>query len=226
MERTALAHTIAECGSHVLHIGPSALPHFIDADVDVRMLNLLHDQYEPSAIASMRRRWRAWVIILLIVCGGLLAAGFERRTATMRSRCVAIERTRASIVQGALQSSMLAVSDMEKQQLDVRLASELRRLRQTRRQPAREARDDDVTEILAALLKQWPAPVLIQAESILITPTALTIRAVAPTSADVQAFATALQDLPQWELQQPQINAARDCVQTTVQLRKQGVPAP
>ena len=61
---------------------------------------------------------------------------------------------------------------------------------------------------------------LVQTESVLITPTAITVRGSTETSAEIQQLADSLARLDGWQLQQPQINASGQSVQATLQFKR------
>lgn len=222
MDREKLQANLADNHNGLLQLGPSSLPAFVDAQVVPETINLLCSEYEPQTVRSMRRRWQLLVMLMVIISAGLLAFGLERRSYVLTKKAEAMQNTKSLMLQQLFGAS----SSVGGQPPELRLTSELRRLRQTRQEPVNDPQAIDTTDILANLLERWPSDLFVQTESVLVTPTTLTIRANAPSSSDVQLLANAIQSLPGWELQQPQVNTARESVQTTVQMKRQGAPVP
>lgn len=210
-----------------LTLAPASVPGFLGSDfVDARQLNLLTERFEP---ASLRRgRWRLTVqaaslgVVVLIV----LLLGLERRTTAERDGARDLRDARRELIERSIGSLPAAAAH---QPPELRFLAELRTLRQTRQAPAGDQRTsgDQALLALAALAQRWPRELHVMTESISLTPTSITLRAMASSSAEVQILADALGALELnaspsdpsgaisgwgewggWQAQQPQISVA------------------
>lgn len=209
-----------------LSLTPFELPNFIReklGDAADRMstqsLNLLEREYEPKIVRRARRRIVLQLAAALICLSVLLLVGLERRTAHALAQVISAEQARGGILQQVLGRAAIVSGGLPP---ELELLAELRTLRSTRHQPSVNLTPDDCTKFLADLLAHWPSDLHVQTESVVLTPNQLTIRAAVPASNDVQRLVNSLQHVfkpPLWGWQQPQINASRDAVQTTLQAR-------
>jgi len=190
------------------------LPTFIveligSSGFSAQSLNLLVDDYRPQPIRSAQRRLGFQIIFLLILVAAAIVIGLERRTARLVRQASQLQTARLAMYGDVLDASN------SNQPPEIRLVAELRRLRQTRQQPVGDLQIEDCTPLLADLLSHWPDDVFMQAESISVTPTTISVRGTAPASDDVQRFADAVKQFraQSWRLEQPQVNAGRDAVQ-------------
>ena len=222
----------------LVHLGPESLPEFIQAEmgeitVEPGRFNLLCGDFEPPQAQTARKLLHRSLLIILVICSALIVLGLERRTAAYARKVTQLEFARA-----ALYHDVLSAASASAQPPELRLTAELRRLRQTRQKPSNDdpgsdSQDVDCGPILADLLARWPSDVLMQTESISITPTSIVIRGYAPGSQDVQRLADACNGLSGggvgsvgtsggggWQMQQPQVNASRDNVQASLQFTR------
>jgi type II secretory pathway component PulL len=197
----------------VLSLFPDALPSFAAAAsgkvIDPCSLNLLTGEFEPSPLRRSRCRMLLQAIGVILVALALVLLGFERRTSVLREAAAEIRSAQAQVVADTLGNT----APPSGQPPELRFLSELRSLRQTRSHQASFGSGSlqniaDVTPSLADLLARWPADLHTLTESIFITPTSMTLRAIVPVTSDAQALADALSKVEDWSLQQPQINAA------------------
>lgn len=235
MDRERLKNVLDEAAIKPHAIVPSELPGFIRSEVgsldpEPESLNLLTGDYEPAALKRARRGWRLQVAVLFILLCVVITLGLQRRARHAMDEVARFESLRRDLTQQALGAQGTLGG---RQPAELQLTAELRRLRQTRQQPRAELALADVSHDLAGVLSHWPAAedLFVQTESISVTPTAITIRAIAPNSADIQQLADSMigltgpangeqTSLGGWELAQPQVNAARNAVQGTIQLRR------
>lgn len=226
MARSDLAALV---GAHSasLTLNPQRPPGFISeagAKVDVRQLNLLTGDLEPAPLRRGKRRLmvQASIVVLLITIS--IVGGLARRTNAIHEQIAAIESRRHDII-----ASTVGSASSSPQPPELRMLSELRLLAQTRGRgrgrggaaagaAAKGVSSADVLATFGDLVANWPRDLQIRAESVLITPTTMTLRGLAPASADVQALADALTNLRGWRLEQPQISATgAGAVQATLQ---------
>lgn len=228
MERERIRRELDQHGDPPLVLRPAQVPEFIAAAVgeqvakaELDQLNMLLGELEPKLLRTFRKRWRVQLAVLCGLCAFVITVGMERHAQHASAQAAQWELTRTQLIQQVLPTGTVASS---RQPPELQLLAELRRLRQTRRQPRSELALVDVSHDLAILLARWPHPDMhIQTESISITPTAMTIRAVAPQSSNIQQLADSVSGLSEsstWRLTQPQISTARDAVQGTIQLRR------
>jgi len=218
MSLEQLEAVLAERAGQALMLIPSKTPDFIfdqtQGPVDLLALNLLHGQFEPAALRSLRRRWMAQAAALALICALFAVLALERRTADLRRRIDQVQAARLNVYKDVFGESM----PHGRQPIELCMTAELRKLRQTRRLPVADAAGEDSLPILADVLSKWPAGIFMQTETMSITSSALTIRGNVPANPDVQRLADALQGLANWRVQQPQVNATPQGIQTTVQL--------
>ena len=209
-------------GPTVRTLNPSGLPGILDYKIDPDSLNLLTGNFEPKSVRALRRRWMMLVAVAIPICAAMLVFGFERRRLHYQDGLTQLQTARSSIyttVLGASVPNESASGGSGAQPLELRLTAEMRQLQQTRQAPSSVTAPIDVSEILAQLLEKWPADLIVQTESVLITPTAMTIRGSMQSTGDVQELANALVKLEGWQVEQPQASTSGQVVQATLQLR-------
>src|SRR2546427_10985136 len=129
MDQETLQGEIANHGGALIHLGPAALPGFLQEGlsrqhVALERFNLLSGQFEPPAVRMLRRRWEFQIIALVFVTVTLLVIGLERRTAMVRKHLSEINDTRASLYSEVMPAG-------GKQPPALQLTVELCRLRHT-----------------------------------------------------------------------------------------------
>ena len=222
MQREDLQKALEGVPPDTVMLGPAEVPEFVGPSIDSRTLNLLTGAFEPRAVRTLRARWLLCITAMIVMCTAVLVFGLERRRLHYEGGSVQLRAARQNIYAMVLGSPALdqsASSTSRGHPPDLRLIAEARQLQQTRQQPASIVAPTDVSETLAKLLSRWPHELIIETESILITPTALTIRGSALSTGDVQELADALGKLEGWQLQQPQVSASGQTVQAALQLK-------
>ncbi len=237
-------HTYLACGllkttlerdvdPQAISLAPEAIPQFISSSngtiaprIDPDKFNLLTEAFEPLAIQRSRRRWITVIAIFMLICAGLGAGGLARRAVAIDTSTVFIDNQAKTLIADTLGP---ATGSAARIPASLRLTAELRRLEQTRA-PApgtpgspgapgtsgtRQA-PEVLPGTLTAILQRWPGDLHVQAESLSLTSSSITIRAQVPTMADAQRFADALIDIPGWSLTQPRSEARRGHVDVTL----------
>lgn len=210
----------------LLILSPDGLPGFIKAeiggdsesDVDVADLNLLRDEFEPERLRGARRFNRLIGMIAIAAVAASSALGLHRRSIRANE---AVGQCDAAIVD--LDAAMLGTSERAARLTgheDLRLAVELRRLRQTRHAPDPGMALTDAAADLAAMLSAWPKAANAQVSGVNVTKNEMTVRMQLPAAEGVQEFVDGLQKLRGWSLQQPQIVVVEGGVQATMILRR------
>lgn len=235
MERQTL-QTFAGVGEAIT-LTPTALPVFIDLDVNPDTLNLLTGHFEPKRIRWLRRRWLINCLVLILLCSIVLTAGLQRRIRVMETGIEQLHARQIELYEHSLadiagehidSGTTRAVLGGRAQPIELRFLAELRRLRQTRGKQPGEQRLVDASKALTSLLARWPRdlntqfgesdqnPLYLLTESISITPTALSLRGTVPSSDDAQRLAEYLRGIEGWTMRQPELRSAGDTVQTTL----------
>jgi hypothetical protein len=199
---------------------PRSLPSFIPEDLDPACLNVLTGPYLPGAVRRLRRRWRAHVGVMLVVCVGALLVGAERRVQAVQKQHDDVIAARALVLQQVLGPQAPATGSSQPPEL--RLTAELRRLEQTRNPGVAIAQAANGSSILSELLSRWPGDVHARTESIVVAPTSITVRATVDTMADAQRFADAFVGLRGWRLRQPRSESRRGHVDVTLRFEREG----
>lgn len=220
----------------MLTLTPADVPSFIEASPSIcSKLNFCTGPFEPRPVRSAKRRLALTACAAWLAVGGAIVWGLERRTAIEHRTTDALLAARTQTMHEALAQSPngsehgaakrggagggaatgAAAGGMAGgQPIELQFVAELRTLRQTRqRQPEFDADRDggaDVLGSLASMAQRWPRDINMLAESLSITSSAMTLRATASSSSDVQRLANALDSIPGWESQQPQVNASSD----------------
>lgn len=211
-----------------ISLTPETLPIFAevsDPRIEPDTFNLLTEAYEPLAIQRSRRRWVTVIAVFMFICAGLGAGGLARRSAALAATTASIDHQAATLIEDTLGSATGSAARIPS---SLRLTGELRRLEQTRT-PAPGSPEtsntygsastvDDVTGTLTAVLQRWPGDLHVQAESLSLTSSSITIRAQVPSMTDAQRFADALIGIPGWRLTQPRSDARRGHVDVTLRL--------
>jgi hypothetical protein len=201
-----------------LIVSPEALPEFVsDLGIDANQLNLMTAEFEPQVLRRGRRRLVGQAIIIVLLATALVAIGIQRQTLEVRRQMAALQSQRDGVV-----FATVGRQTGSGQPPELRMLAELRSLQQTRGRSAGAATIDatpavDVLESFRHVTSHWPRELKIRAESLLITPTSMTLQGAAPASDDVQALADAMNDVEGWRLEQPQMSASSSGdVQTTL----------
>lgn len=212
---------LQEIANGAITLGPAETPPLITRDVDVARLNLLTGEFEPPAVARLRRAAHLLLIAIVIICSALVTIGLELRSSHLRADTDSIRQARSDVL-----GQVLAHSDSgpSTQPPELRLLAELRRLRQTRSTPSVDAQTEDAGAHLVALLAAWPQDrgLHAQTEHVSITPVAITVRAVLPNAGNAERFAEQLRALRGWHLQQPQVTGSRESVQASLRFVPKG----
>lgn len=235
MRKDALAETLRD-RADALTLVPETWPKWLDAAaLSMQRLNLLHGAFEPRTLRKARRHALVVWMSLMLACAALLCIGLTRRTAAIRKEIAAIQDARHQVMASVVPAGGGGVSS---QPPELRMLAELRSLRQTRGElqvgggSGPLGHRADVVESFAQLVAAWPRDLHVRTESVLITPTTMTLRGFVATSDDVQSLANALATLRKdeanalidmegvWLLQQPQISVTKpDEVSATLQWR-------
>ena len=243
MRREALAAVLRD-HDQSLTLVPESCPQWLNATaLSTHQFNLLHGLFEPPALRNARRLKLVLVMVVILTTAFLVSIGLTRRTSALRREVEAIRDARIQVMAAAVPAvSVGGAGDLgggARQPLELRMLAELRSLRQTRGPlplsggDGSTGDDGDVVESFAQLVAAWPRELHVRTESILITPTSMTLRGFASTSDDVQSLANALATLGDdpaenaekragpWSIQQPQISVTKpDEVSATLQWRR------
>ena len=210
-----LREVVANAQTELLTMTPASLPEFAkDLSVEPQALSLLTDDFQPRSVRRLKRQLLFRTVGVIAVMAVLIIIGLERRTASLRGQVDDAQSRRANLIASTLRDNLgHPPPTANPQPIDLRFVSELRTLRQTRQVPTtgddgNNGHSQDATTSLAALLHAWPRDLNVLAESLSITPSAMTLRGQAPQHADVQALADALGSLAGWRLEQPQVTAS------------------
>ncbi len=202
-----------------LTLTPDAIPDHVAESVGTPpptdSLNLLTGPFEPPRVRALRRRWLIQLTAAAILAIALLLVGVERRAHA--ARATAADASDA-IVQ--VHAQVLGLADEPQFS---RMTSELRRLRQTRRADG-DLMPRDPTPDLAAWLATWPADPPVQTQSIVASPSAMTITTSATTNDEAQALIDALRSPPRWTQAQPSLNRTADGVRIVLRLDAEDDP--
>lgn len=196
---------------------PESIPAWIDAAVKPESIGLLTGEFEPASLRRQRRATRALVVASVLVCAGLVITGFERRRVVAELETIGTRGAVEDLISAAVPPGRGTAS----QPPQLRLTAELRKARAAA--AAGAVRDDvDVTASLEAVLRAWPRGIHHKTDMLSVTGEAVTVSVALADTQQAQAFTDALGMTPGWELQQPQIAAAKGGVQAKVLLRAQG----
>jgi hypothetical protein len=198
--------------TQALTLGPGDAPAFVrDAfgnDVDPTDLNLLVGEFEPVKVRSWRRRTTFAALAFVALAFAVTIVGIERRATAARNDGESLQIHREGLVASALgpppPGQVLPP--------ELRLAAELRSLRQTRRQSDAVPASIDITDRLIDLLKHWPIDVPSRTESIVVSDTAVHVRGLVSENDAAQRLATATSALAGLRMSFPSVQAAPDGV--------------
>jgi hypothetical protein len=203
-----------------LTLSPSDLPQFVGEAIGTQVspdrLNVLVGEFEPTPIRSLRRRSLLLGAIAGVVLFALVDLGIERRIGSARDDLDRLRAARDDIVLKALGTTP------NSQQLpsELRLAAELRSLRQTRRQSESVHAAPDAADTLVDLLRRWPSDVPTRTETVVVTDTTVHAAGTVARSDDAQDLATKVHDLPGFEMGFPSVQSAPDGWRFGIELRR------
>ncbi len=221
-----------------ISLAPEGLPSFADSSqIQPDTFNLLTEAFEPLAIQRSRRRWITVIAVFMLLCASLGAGGLARRSAALATTATVIDHQATTLIEDTLGPATGSAARIPS---SLRLTGELRRLEHTRTpapgipgSPGSHSMNlggttagaygsastvNDVTGALSAILHRWPGDVHVQAESLSLTSSSITIRAQVLSMTDAQRFADALIGIPGWRLTQPQSDVRRGHVDVTIRL--------
>ena len=207
-----------------LTLTPEVGPSFLEEPIGLAQLNLLTGSFLPQPVRHLRRRRLLNVGLIFTLCATLLIVGFERRTSLHRRTVNDLTATHDTIIKQVLGSNAPPPGAGALPGGELRLIAQRRRLEQTRSDDLPISEVGNAAAILARLLALWPQDLHTQTQSISITTSSITIRALVPTMADAQRLADAFSSLDQWRLQQPQSEARRDRVDVTLRFEPSQEP--
>jgi hypothetical protein len=201
-----------EVPAEALTLGPSGAPAFVrDAlgeDFDPPTLNLLVGDFEPATVRSWRQRTTLAALAAVALAFALTIVGIERRVAAARNDGERLRSRRENLVAAALgpppPGQVLPA--------ELRLAAELRSLRQTRRQSDAAPATVDATDRLADLLSRWPLDIATRTESIVVSDSTVHVRGLVAENDAAQRLATATSTLTGMQMSFPSVQAAPDGV--------------
>jgi hypothetical protein len=204
-------------------LAPSAVPGFVTADLDPGGLNLLTGSEEPMTAQRLRRWWTVLVVATVLLGASAVTIGAERRVRALDAATHRLEILRRDVLHDVLGPDVLPAG----QPPALLLAAERRRLQQTRTATAPELELIDVSPFLATLLSRWPDaishpvgadPSWIRIESIVITPTVVTVRGRVRDSAAAQRLHAAIRATPGWTSGPLQVTTTANGVAIMVQV--------
>jgi hypothetical protein len=198
--------------AQALMLGPSDAPAFVrdvfEKGFDPARLNLLVGEFEPSTVRSWRRRTTFAALAFVALAFALTVLGIERRATSARNDEERLRSRRESLVT----SSLGPPPPGHALPPELRVAAELRALRQTRRQSDAVPASIDITDRLIDLLQHWPLDVPTRTESIVVSDTAVHIRGLVSENDAAQRLATATSALTGLRMSFPSVQAAPDGV--------------
>jgi hypothetical protein len=205
---------VAALASHLPHgaltLSPSELPDFLcDAagtEFAPDRLNLLVGEFEPKSIRSLRRRSLLVGTLAVVVLFLLVDLGIERRIGLARADLDRLHASREELVVKTLG----AAPNGQRLPSELRLAAELRSLRQTRRQSESVHPAPDATDTLVDLLRHWPSDVPTRTETVVVTDATVHAAGTVVRSDDAQDLSTKLHDLSGFEMGFPSVQSAPD----------------
>lgn len=192
------------------------LPSDVGLDEALQELNFLVEDFEPMALAALRRGRRRFQLggvaaVLLLVAGSL----YVNARATLR-RVADAERSLIETLAGAgpLQPP---VADADR--LMARLRHELARIGRVRGDEARRAKLRDAGDAMAALLRAWPDDLEARVGSLQVLSSQIILSVEVSGSEDAETLAAALKGVPDWTLQPPRTEISGGLVRMSVVLR-------
>ncbi len=201
-----------EVPAEALTLGPGGAPAFmrdtLGEDFDSSTLNLLVGDFEPATVRSWRRRTTLAALAAVVLAFALALIGIERRVATARDEGESFRSRRESLVAAALGPPPPGNGLPP----ELRLAAELRALRQTRHQSDAIPSPVDATARLIDLLSHWPLGIPTRIESVVVSDTAIHVRGLVSENDAAQRLATATSALAGMQMSFPSVQAAPDGV--------------
>lgn len=211
-------------GEGAVTLTPASVPEGLDAEVDLAALNLLTGDFEPPALAPIRRRL-AWLrAAVLVAAAGLIATGFLRRSHAAEESMAAVMADRHEAI-----ATVLGTAIKKHPHPELLVVGERRSLEKTRAvgvdDPLLSLERSDIALILQKVLARFPAEHGVRIESATLTDRAVTFNGQADTAEQAQLLASALAKTPGWSVQQPRFDAQKTGVNFTIRLaREEGKP--
>jgi hypothetical protein len=198
--------------AEALTLGPNDAPAFVCDATGTGFapagLNFLVDEFEPVTVRSWRRQTTFAVLTVVALAFALTIVGIERRVAAARNDGEGFRSRRERLVASALgpppPGNVLPP--------ELRLAAELRALRQTRRHSDVVPSSVDATDRLVDLLSAWPLGIPTRIESIVVSDTAIHVHGLVSDNDAAQRLATSTSALAGLQMSFPSVQAAPDGV--------------
>jgi hypothetical protein len=206
-------------------LAPETIPQWLTPAADgvqPDRFNLLVGDFEPTPARGLRRRIVVESVVLALAFVVTIVLGFERRTAAIHEEIQRLESQRSALLDEVLATSSTPAHLTP----DVRLTSELRTLRQTRKVDLPVAVENSAAMTLGNLLAHWPKETHLKTQSIALTPESIIVRGTVPTAADSQTVVNSFQGLPNWSTQQPNVRTVKDGVEIEVRLTSARLEKP
>lgn len=199
-----------------LSLAPSALPGWIDAEVDAASIELLTGSFTPRRIMGLRRHWALVLITFVVIALGLISVGLE-----LRVRAAASERQQVKSEFGA----MLTEAGFEgpPSQARMQLIGRIRTLEQAAPDPSTAPALESMV-VAALVLQAWPDDETIELGSIEATGERVVISAAAPDASGAGDLASAMESAlveEGWRAMPPDVMRLRGGVRITLRFEQE-----
>ena len=189
---------LAECaGDGLLSLVPEEVPDFITAaagePVDRARLEFLTGDYAPPELRRLGSMRRAAVVALVLLAVALAIAGAGRRVDAFERAAVAVDERRAEILDAAYRSD-----GGSRLPPDLRLVTELRKLRQTRASDAPVL--TDASPLLGEVIALWPADAEARCDGISVRDGVAVVRGMAKDAAVVARIEDSFRAAEGWTI--------------------------
>lgn len=212
--RASLESGIGPSQLHVL--GPEGVPEELSVELDAQSINLLTGPFEPAPKRRLRAGLAYSLCITIILAAMLTLFGLNRRAGTVEAQIRQTDEARTSLCDQVLGARKRSAGPR-----DLQLTAEVRRLRQTHGRETHHLEASSIAPSLGEVLARWPRGLSMRTEVITVAGETVTIRGLIPDSGKAQQLARALENVPGWELQQPEFTQVKGAVQVTIRLVSQ-----
>lgn len=230
-------HRILACGMEreileeyrqegVLDLGPEAGPRHLSESVLASLkINLLTGPMAPPALVASRRRWINAACLWLCIALVAISLGLMRRASANFDAVTSLSTQTSTLIHDALADRDMAIDAIAGSlPPELQLTAELRKMRQTRRQPASSmAASGNAGDSLVALLQAWPKVDGLRTEFIGVTSATLSVAGVVDDSAVAAQWSQGFASIPGWRLEQPEMSGVAG---TSVRLALRWTPVP
>ena len=190
---------------------PGSIPDWVPTLDSPPRINLLMGKWQPAPVTRAIRRLHRIMALVVAVMAVTAVIGVERRIRRTKESTTAIQNEAQAMMEQILGSSPSLLSP------ELRLETELRKLRRTREVKSKETRERNAAETLSEFFATWPPLDGVRTESVIVNQDTVHLRQQAKDGQVAEQFLDALEGPEGWVRHLPRIQSDQDSVSLSLE---------